>query len=221
MAAALPFVAIAATVAGVAANIQGSNAAMRGADTAIEGNNAAAAATQRAAQRRAVALEFEAEQLDQDAGLSIAAAQRVRDEEVRKAALVASRALAVAAASGASASDSTIVNLIARTQGEGAYRGAVALFEGEDRARRLRMGAAGKRYESAVTIEGGYDASSAYGYKNMAIAAGTEAAYANSMGNIAKGIGSAASMFTKYGGDGPPKPLFSGSGGSGDSSLIG
>jgi hypothetical protein len=189
---------VATTAMGVAANIEGAN-------TAIEGNAAAAAAEKKRAQRIAAAKEFEAQQLEQDAGQAIAASQRQRDEEHRTARLVASRALAVAAASGAGASDTTVVNLIARTKGEGAYRGAVALYEGEERSRRLLAAAGAKRYEGAVAIEGGYDAERAYAYKSQAAAT-------TATGNI---MGSLGGLFGKYGGGG-----FGGGGGSGDAALL-
>jgi hypothetical protein len=50
--------------------------------------------------------------------------------------LVASRALAVAAASGAGVSDPTMVRVIANARGEGAVRAATALYEGQARSRR-------------------------------------------------------------------------------------
>lgn len=201
MAQALPYVAVAATVAGVASNIEGAN-------QAIEGNRAAAEAEKKKAARIAAAKEFEAKQLEQDAGLAIAQAQRQKMEEERTARLVASRALAVAAASGGGASDTTIANLISRVKGEGALRGAYAMYEGEERSRRLLMGADAKRYEGAVAIEGGYDAERAYAFKSRATA--TQAT-----GNVLSGLGS---LFMKYGGGGFGLP---GGGGGGDAGLLG
>lgn len=133
-----------------------------------EGYNQAAEGARVAGRRRRVAAEFEAEQLEQNAGQVIAASQRDALEEKRRADLAASRALALAAASGGGASDTTVVNLIAGLKGEGAYRSAVALYRGEDQARKLRTGAKAKRYEGLAAEEGAsYEAS---GYETMAAA---------------------------------------------------
>lgn len=93
--------------------------------------------------------EFDAWQAEEDGKEAVAIGQRAAMEERRQSDLVASRALAVAAASGGGASDPTIVNLIARAKGEGAYRAAVAMYEGESRARQYRIAAAAGRYGGA------------------------------------------------------------------------
>lgn len=150
------------------------------------GANKAAAGAQLAGQRTAGARAFEAKQLRQNAGQEIAASQRAAQEERRQAGLVASRQIALAAASGAGASDPTIVQMIARTAREGSYRASVALYGGEERARQLRMAAAGKDYEGAAAIEGAEVQASAY--KTAGV------------GELLKGGGS---LFAKYGFGGP------------------
>lgn len=99
--------------------------------------------------------QFEAQQFEQEANQSVAAGQRNAYEEKRKANLIASRAVALAAAGGGNVSDPGIVKVIADIEGEGAYRSAVALYAGEDQARRDRMAASAKRYEGAVAEHGG------------------------------------------------------------------
>jgi hypothetical protein len=116
----------------------------------MEGHRAAGEAARVTGQRRNVAAQFEAQQLEQQAGQVVAASQRDAREERRKADLVASRALALAAASGGGASDPTVVRIIAGIAGEGSYRASVSLYRGEDQARRLRMGAKARRYEGAA-----------------------------------------------------------------------
>src|ERR1700681_2478136 len=64
-------------------------------------------------ERAKVAAEFDAWQAEQSAAVAIALSQRQALEEHRQGTLHASRALAVAAASGAGVTDPTIVNLIA------------------------------------------------------------------------------------------------------------
>ncbi len=109
-----------------------------------------------------VGYEFQAWEAERRAGTSIAISQRQSAEERRQANLVASRALAVSAASGAGVSDPTMVRVIANARGEGAVRAANALYEGQARARALRTDAALGRLsgsEADVTgqaIEGSY-----------------------------------------------------------------
>jgi hypothetical protein len=104
---------------------------------------------------RQAASEFEAKQLDIEAEQAVGIGMRGAADETRKARLVESAALARAAASGAGASDPTVMNIIARTAGEGAYRASVAMYEGEAQARLDRLRAAGARYEGAVAAAGG------------------------------------------------------------------
>lgn len=178
----MSWVGVGVTVAGMVMQAQGSaKASMAARATAL---------------RKQQADEFEAKQLEQNAGQAIAASQRVALDRARDARYVQSRALAVAAASGGGVSDPTVVNLIGRIAGEGAYRQGLALYEGEDRARAMRMAAATKRFEGTMAIEEGDMSADAFATQGM--------------GSLVKG---GASLFSKYGGKGP-------SGGSGDSSLL-
>lgn len=124
-----------------------------GSITSYMGNQKSADAAEATGQRQATAAQYQAAQLDQNAGQAIAASQLQSAEQQRQARLMTSRALAVAAASGGGASDPTITHIISNIAGEGAYRGAVALYQGEDRARLLRMEAEGKRYEAGMAID--------------------------------------------------------------------
>jgi len=136
----------------------------------MKGYSDAARASKISGQQARVAKQFEAEQLREQAGQVIAVSQRAALEERRQGRLMASRALAVAAASGAGASDPTVVNLIAGAEGEAALRAGYALYEGEDRARQLRIGAAAKDYEGALAEQAGNQQASAY--KTMRAATG-------------------------------------------------
>lgn len=71
-----------------------------------------------------------------------ALSQRSAMEEERQARLLASRALAVAAAGGGSVGDPTVANLIADISGEGAYRAGLELYKGRTKARATRQQAA-------------------------------------------------------------------------------
>lgn len=80
----------------------------------------------------------------------VAAAQRDALEERRRAEILASRALAVAAASGGGASDPSVANLIADIESEGAYRAAVAMYQGESKARQLKYEGALAKWEGKM-----------------------------------------------------------------------
>lgn len=138
--------------------------------------------------------QFEAWEAERRAGIAISISQRQAMEEERQGRFVASRALAVAAASGAGVSDPTMVRVIANARGEGAVRAATDLYEGEARSRQLRTEAAmGRLSGSEAAAEG---------------AAKEEAMALASLGTTAK---EGLSLYSKYGMRGP---------GSGDAALI-
>lgn len=93
------------------------------------------------------AAQYEAEQLESRAGQERAAAQRRAIEQRRQARLVQSRQQAAAAASGAGASDPTVVDLMTGAEGEGEYRALLELYEGEERARGATVAANVRRFE--------------------------------------------------------------------------
>ncbi len=108
-----------------------------------------------AAEREKEAREFEADQLETLAKQEFAASQREALEERRQANIQASRALAVAAASGAGAGDPTVIDIIANLQGEGAYRAGLALYEGEERQRLTQLEARERRFAGASALAEG------------------------------------------------------------------
>lgn len=160
------------------------------------GAQQAAGAARSAAERTAQARNFEAAQMNVQAGQEVASSQREALEQKRVADLAVSRALALAAASGGGASDPGVTQILSALTGEGAYRSLVSLYQGESKARTLRMGAGGKRYESGVALEEGKQKASAY---NMA-----------GFGALATG---GATLYAKYGNGGPAKQ-------QGDSALV-
>lgn len=142
-------------------------------------------------ERERQAAQFKAQQLRSQALQAAAVSQRTGDTQARQARLLQSRALAVAAASGGGASDPTVVNLISGIAGEGALRRATALYEGEDRARVLRMQAAAAEYEGRTAEESAAYKAQAYETQgNMSLLKG------------AASFGS--SLFNKYGGNDAP-----------------
>lgn len=137
-------------------------------------------------QRKLQAARFEATQMRQNAGQAVATSQRTAEDIDRQAEYVASRALAVAAASGAGASDPTIINMIARTAGEAAYRRSAALYQGQEKSRTLNM-------QADATIYSG----------ESAAADAKRVGSASNIGALSTLAKTGASLFSKYGGDGP------------------
>lgn len=152
----------------------------------VSGGLKQASAAEAAGARARQASEFQAAQMEQQAGQATAAAQRKSLEQRRRAQLVASRALAVSAASGAGAADPTIETIISDIAGEGAYRAGIELYQGEERARQLRMGADASIYEGQVAEQAGKERASA--------------ARMQAFGSV---LNSGGSLFAKYGMGGP------------------
>ena len=92
----------------------------------------------RATQGRMVQRKAE---LEANAQTVKAVAQQKGFEEDRKTKIIASRAQALAAFSGAGATDSTVSEVISDITGEGEYRRNVALYNGQEDARRLLLDA--------------------------------------------------------------------------------
>lgn len=135
------------------------------------------------------ALNFQAQQLRTNAGHAQASAQRQAYDISRQSEVIASNALAHAAASGGGASDPSIVNLIARNAGESAYRQAVALYGGNDEARTLNMQADTKQFEGKQAMRNGVENAIATGY--------------GARSTLMKGMARDASLFQRFGAGGP------------------
>jgi hypothetical protein len=124
-----------------------------------DSGKAAVKQAEQTAQNEMVAAEFEARQAEYLAGQAKAVSQREAFEQRKMAGLLASRSLALAAASGAGSSDPTVVDIIGKIYAEGAYRSALAMYEGEEQARSLDVAAqarrlSGKSGASAALSEG-------------------------------------------------------------------
>lgn len=118
---------------------------------------------------------YQASQLERNAGQSQAVAQRQAIEERRKARLLESRAQAVAAASGGGASDSTVVNLIGNIEKQGEYNALTALYNGD-------MQAANMKEEAGIRRK-----------------TGKAAAYAGQTQAASTILSGASSLYNKYG----------------------
>ncbi len=162
-------------------------AAIVGTALSFAGQRKAAKAERAAAETRQRVANIEAAHMDQQAGLTVASAQRQMLEERRQATLLESRAQAVAAASGAGASDKTVLDIISGIASEGAYRSSIALYEGKERARQLHLGAELRR-------EGG----------EIAADYGRATARAHEIGAVGTLFTGAGSLFARYGQGGAP-----------------
>lgn len=160
-----------------------------GTSLALAGDLLNAGGTLMAGREAQLAARFTAAQLRQNAGQAQASSQRQAYEVDRQSQLIASRALAVAAASGGGASDPTVVNILARTAQEGSYRRAVALYGGDERARSMNLAADAKEMEGNNAEIGSW----------LSAGAKTVSAGANLMRGRAQG----ASMYQRFAGGGP------------------
>lgn len=115
---------------------------------AIGGSLVSAGGTILGARSEAKALRKEAAQLEANAGTERAMSQRSAMEERRQARIIASRGVAVAAASGGGVDDPTVLNILANIEGEGEYRALTQLYNGEEEARGLEGQAKARRKEA-------------------------------------------------------------------------
>jgi hypothetical protein len=121
MAAALPYIL---TAVGTLAQMSAAKA---------EGDAAYEQAKLRAAQDREQA-RLEAMALEREANDDRATSQRLAEEQRRASRLRQSKAMALAAASGAGAADVDVLNILGGLQAEGDYNASVELYKGEDSA---------------------------------------------------------------------------------------
>lgn len=122
-------------------------------------------------------------QLDQNANDAVGASQRQAFLDRLKTQAVQSRATAVAAASGAGATDPSVVNLQGEIGREGEYAALTDLYNGTAQAQQMR-------YQGAVTRYQGNQAVLASGIDALATLTGGSG-------------GGGQSLFDKFGGGGP------------------
>ncbi len=114
----------------------------------VAGSALSAGGTILGANSEAKGLRREAAQLEANAGQERASSQREAFEARREGRFAASRALAIAAASGGGADDPTIVNAMADLEGDAEYRARVALYEGNVAGDDLERQAKARRREA-------------------------------------------------------------------------
>ena len=107
----------------------------------------------RAAKKAAYA---EARQMERDAISAESEASVEAGSYRREGRYAASRATAVAAGSGASVRDPTVLNIMAGLEAESEYNALSALYSGKSEALRLRAGARARRAEGRASRTAGY-----------------------------------------------------------------
>lgn len=147
---------------------------------------AAGRAQQRVAEYQATLAGRRAEAMEQEAGQARASAQREEAEQRRRGRLVRSRAAAVMGASGTGVD----TDILADIDTEAELRALTARYEGEESARGLEYGAILERA----------------GGEGQRYAGDVERRLAENRAflTLAGGAGQAASLYAKYGQDGPP-----------------
>lgn len=135
------------------------------------------------------ASQFQSAQLRQNANTAEAASQRTAFDIDRQTQFITSRALAVAASSGGGASDPTVVNIIARDAGEGAYQKQLALYGGADKARLDQSSADAKDYEGKTTERNSLEVGAA--------------GYVGGATSLLKSQAKGASLLQRFGGGAP------------------
>lgn len=173
---------VGATVLSAGAGIMGANAA----------DNAGKAAQAEA--------DYQAHQMEVNAGQERAVSQRKMIEARRQGDLKTSRATAVNASSGGGSLDPSIVNLMGDIGAETDYNVGVAKYEGEEKARDLETGAKIKKWEGAQARKAGKAARNAGYVKVAANVLSSAAQMGGGMGGGAEGSTGTTSMFEKYGG---------------------
>jgi hypothetical protein len=153
------------------------------------------------------AANFAATQYRQQADDAEAAGQRSAWSADQTTKYIMSKALAAAAAGGGGASDPTVVSVMSRIAGEGAYRQATALYQGADKARLLNMQAEATEYGGALAERQSVFA----GLAGLAVGAGElvrGGAKARDIavrtGNLLTSQGAGSTLLSRFGGAGGP-----------------
>lgn len=159
--------------------------------SSYKGGRATLSRAKAVASAEEVTADFEATQQEYLAGQAKASSQRAAYEERRMAALLASKALANAAGSGAGVSDPDVMKILADIQAEGAYRSAVALYEGESEARNRTIAAKARR------LGGTSAAMSVMAEGRGAARAGTSAAFSTLLSGTSNWMERYGTMFSQ------------------------
>lgn len=144
------------------------------------GKSAAALEAQGKAEKEAA--YFEAEQMRDAANQAAGMAQRQAEQERHNAMLMASRAIAVAAASGAGVTNPTVNRILQDIDKQGMLQSEYRLYEGSEQERKLRLSAGVREWEGDQAEKGAFVKS------DMARAQGKAAFTQSILGAVSKGV---------------------------------
>ena len=160
--------------------------------------NSASRAMMQAAQRKQAGANFQAAQLEQQAGQQEAVSQVGASEIERQQKYAQSRITALAAFQGGSSTDPTILNLKSRMAADAAYNEAMKMQQGSAVAQGMRGQAAAARYMGEMTMADARDAKgSADMAANMSLLKTGASIYASSPKTLASS-GGGATLYDKY-----------------------
>lgn len=147
----------------------------------VAGGVRSAGASRKQGKQALLLSQMQARDMERQAVETEAIAQRRAVDQREQADLLISRAQALAAAGGGSATDPTVLSIIADIDGEGAYRAAMEMYQGERDANILRQ-------EAQYAVMGGSIAKKEADAK-------ADAYTMDAIGSLAKG---ATSMYDRY-----------------------
>lgn len=155
----------------------------------ISAGNAQAQAEERNAQNAQLLAAYQAKQYKFEGESELAGAQRTMEGTQQKLAYTQSKLIATAAASGAGATDPTVLNVSGQLQQQGTLAALTDLWNGQN----ARTGAENKA--NAAIYQGQIDAQNDL----MKAAAARQAAQNSAFGSILSGFGGLAKGFSGYG----------------------
>lgn len=159
----------------------GGYAQLAGAAFSVYSNHAAARAAKAEGRLAERAAELEADQMRRRAKQAFASGQRAAQDELRQAKLMQSRALMLAAVGG-SASDPSIVNLLAGIVDEGAKRASLHMQAARQESGQLRLGALATQFGGQQANDRSRGEAKAYEGRAITTAASAGATFAKSRG---------------------------------------
>lgn len=203
-----------ATIISGVASVGGTIAGMAGTASSMKQTRLAGALAQQGAafegQAAVDSANYRATQLRQQAQEARAGQQRVALETRRKGGLVQSTLRARAAASGAGATDQTVLGLGEQIAGRTEYESLLEMYKGENAARGMEDAATAAIYQGDVAKRGSEYKAAGYGYQTagtLAQSAGSMAQQFGSLVGQVAGLGSSLSGKMNLGGAGASGPL--------------
>lgn len=200
-----------AVVSGLA-SVGGTLAGMAGTASSMKQTRLAGALAQQGAafegQAAVDSANYRATQLRQQAQEARAGQQRVALETRRKGGLVQSTLRARAAASGAGATDQTVLGLGEQIAGRTEYESLLEMYKGENAARGMEDAANAAIYQGDVAKRGSEYKAAGYGYQTAGTLAQSAGSMASQFGSLISGVAGLGQTVSgiNFGGSGTTLP---------------